>query len=164
VQNARGGSSRPGEPGKGVVRIGRWIGGTALTAAVISCLGCAHGPRRFGKIESPAPLVRARSVALGRRQPNSQVIPALISRLGDTDPVVRLAAHEELRRRTGEDFGYVPWASPEERSRAIDRWQAWLGGRNASGGQGAMASAQLMAPPAVPGKSPPANGGPQAIP
>ena len=61
------------------------------------------------------------------------MLPALVGRLGDSDPVVRLAAHEELRKRTGQDFGYVPWASPEERSGAIERWRAWLSQR--AGGQ-----------------------------
>ena len=89
--------------------------------------GCAHGPRSFRKIQSPAPLVRARAVGLGRRQADSRVVPALVERLSDSDPVVRLAAHEELRKRTGRDFGYVPWASPDERAGAIERWRAFAG-------------------------------------
>ena len=51
---------------------------------------------------------------------------ALVERLSDTDPVVRLAAHEELRKRTGRDFGYVPWASPEERAVPIEQWRAFV--------------------------------------
>ena len=105
-----------GEPRKGVVRMGRWISTVVLAAAMAPSWGCAHGPRRFRKVENPAPVVRARAVGLGRRQPDSQLLPALVTRLGDTDPVVRLAAFEELHKRTGQDFGYVPWASPEERS------------------------------------------------
>jgi hypothetical protein len=89
--------------------------------------GCAHGPRNFRKVQSPAPLVRARAVGLGRRQADSQVMPALVDRLSDSDPVVRLAAHEQLRKRTGRDFGYVPWASPEERAGAIEQWRAFVG-------------------------------------
>jgi HEAT repeats len=89
--------------------------------------GCAHGPRNFRKVQSPAPLVRARAVGLGRRQADSQVMPALVNRLSDSDPVVRLAAHEELRKRTGRDFGYVPWASPEERAGAIEQWRTFVG-------------------------------------
>jgi len=130
-----------------------------LVAAVAPFWGCAHGPRRFGKIENPAPLVRARAVGLGRRQADSQVIPALVGRLGDADPVVRLAAHEELRRRTGRDFGYVSWASPEERSAAIDRWRAWLGqgSGSAPGSASAVPSGQVMAPAALPSKTVPAG-------
>ncbi len=63
-------------------------------------------------------------LALEIAKPDSQVLPVLLTRLGDSDPVVRLAAHEELRKRTGQDFGYLPWASPEERSSAIERWRA----------------------------------------
>jgi len=127
-------------------------------AAAALLWGCAHGPRRFEKIEHPAPLVRARAIGLGRRQPDSQVVPALVGRLGDTDPVVRLAAHEELRQRTGHDFGYVPWATAEERSSAIDRWRAWLSqGRR---GAGATPSSQLISPPTVQGQLPSVNSKP----
>ena len=64
----------------------------------------------------------------GRRESDEQVVPALVARLDDEDPVVRLAANEELRKRTGRDFGYVPWASDEERAGAIARWRAVDGG------------------------------------
>jgi hypothetical protein len=106
--------------------MGRWIGTIALAAAMAPFWGCAHGPRRFEKIDSTAPLVRARAVGLGAQRPDSEVLPVLVTRLNDSDPVVRLAAHEELRKRTGQDFGYLPWASPEERSPAVGRWRAWL--------------------------------------
>jgi hypothetical protein len=98
-----------------------------LVAALASFVGCAHGPRNFKKIQDPAPLVRARAVGLGLRQPDAYVLSALVERLSDADPVVRLAAHEELRRRSGRDFGYVPWASPDERAAAINRWREWAG-------------------------------------
>jgi hypothetical protein len=132
-----------GEPRKGVARMGRWIGSIVLAAAMASSWGCAHGPRRFAKIDSQAPLVRARAVGLGDRKPDSQVLPVLVNRLADSDPVVRLAAHEELRKRTGQDFGYLPWASPEERSSAIERWRAWMSQGNR--GNGITASPQLAA-------------------
>jgi hypothetical protein len=103
------------------------IGKAILLTAVTPFWGCAHGPRSFRKVQSPSPLVRARAVGLGRQQAGSRVIPALVERLSDSDPVVRLAAHEELRKRTGQDFGYVPWASAEERAGAIERWRAFAG-------------------------------------
>ena len=70
-------------------------------------------------------------------------MPALVGRSRDTDPVVRLAAHEELRKRTGRDFGYVPWASPEERAGAIERWRAFVG----SGERKPRLPARPLAPP-----------------
>jgi hypothetical protein len=104
------------------------VAGFAVVVALASGSGCGLGPRNFRKIKHPAPLVRARAMSLGDRQSDSRVIPALVERLADSDPVVRLVAHEELRRRTGRDFGYFPWASPEDRAGAISRWHAWLAG------------------------------------
>jgi hypothetical protein len=97
-------------------------------AILTSISGCGLGPRNFRKITHPAPLVRARAMSLGYGQPDAVVLPALIERLNDSDVVVRLAAHEELKRRTGRDFGYLPWGGTEERSRAINRWREWLAG------------------------------------
>jgi hypothetical protein len=97
-----------------------------VAATVLPCWGCGLAPHDFRKIQPPEPLVRARSVGQGGRESDDQVVPALVARLGDEDPVVRLAANEELRKRTGRDFGYVPWASDEERAGAIARWRAWL--------------------------------------
>jgi hypothetical protein len=141
VNSALAVKSTAGEPRKGVARMGRWIGTIVLAAAMAPSWGCAHGPRRFAKIDNPAPLVRARAVGLGDRKPDGQVLPVLVARLGDSDPVVRLAAHEELRKRTGQDFGYLPWASPEERSSAIERWRAWMAQGHA--GKGITPSPQL---------------------
>jgi hypothetical protein len=121
--------------------MGRWIGMIAFAAALACQSGCAHGPRRFSKIDSVAALDRARAVGLAARQPDSTALPALVGRLGDSDPVVRLAAHEELRKRTGQDFGYLPWASAPERSSAIERWQTWL--QNGQGGDSITPSPQL---------------------
>jgi hypothetical protein len=80
------------------------------------------------------------------------VVPALVDRLADSDPVVRLAAYEELRRRTGRDFGYVPWASPEERAVAIDRWRTWT--RQGDGRREQAAPSTIA--PLPPGKTLPA--------
>jgi len=87
--------------------------------------GCGIAPKSFRALADPAPIVRARAAGLGTKLPDTVVIPALIDRLGDTDPVVRLSASEELRKRTGQDFGYLPWGDLVERQRTIDRWRAW---------------------------------------
>jgi hypothetical protein len=113
------------------VGIGRYVAMAWLALELALCCGCGLGPRNFAPMQPPPPLVRARAIGWEDRRPNSQVVPALLGRLEDPDPVVRLAAHEELRRRTGRDFGFVPWAGAEERSGAIARWWGWLRGRRA---------------------------------
>jgi hypothetical protein len=109
--------------------MGRLVSTAGLLVLLCSAAGCGLGPRNFRKINHPAPLVRARAISLGYGQPNSVVLPPLISRLDDPDVVVRMAAHEELKRRSGKDFGYVPWGNPEERNLAVNRWNSWLTGR-----------------------------------
>jgi hypothetical protein len=73
--------------------------------------------------------MRARAVGLADSQPDAQVIPTLVGRLNDSDPVVRLAANEELKKRTRRDFGFQAWAGQEERATAVSRWRAWLTGK-----------------------------------
>jgi hypothetical protein len=85
------------------------------------------------------------------------VLPALVERLSDSDPVVRLAAHEELRKRTGCDFGYVPWADPEEQVGAIDQWRDWVGLGKAS-------FPRPVAAPVPPSKAPAVATSPAPVP
>jgi hypothetical protein len=128
------------------VRIGGAFPKAMVMAALASCGGCGLGARNFRKMQPPAPLVRAQAVGQSDPRPDSQVVPALIGRLEDSDPVVRLAAHEELRRRTRHDFGFVPWGSSDERRGAISRWRSWLLGR--SPGAGSVQPASQPPPPA----------------
>jgi hypothetical protein len=95
-------------------------------------MGCSIAPKTFRALSNPSAIVRARAVGLGRQLPEEQVIPPLIDRLEDLDAVVRLTAHEELRKRTGQDFGYVPWADVAERAPAVARWRGWWDGRKAT--------------------------------
>lgn len=100
----------------------------AVAAAIGVCLtaaGCSFAPKSFRKVNDAAPITRARSVSLGRSLPSGRVVPALLDRLDDRDPVVRLAAYEELHKGTGQTFGYVPWATEGERKSAVERWREW---------------------------------------
>ena len=101
--------------------MGRLAACFIVIAAIALLEGCGLAPRNFRKITHPAPLVRARAMSLGSGQPDSAVLPALVKGLGDKDPVVRLAAHEELKSRTGRDFGYQPWGTTDN---AQPRWLA----------------------------------------
>ncbi len=115
-----------------IVRLGpRRTGWLSLTLVVVG-LGCSIAPKTFQSLSNPAAIVRARAVGLGNQLPEWQVIPPLIERLNDADAVVRLSAHEELRRRTGQDLGFVPWADATERGPAVQRWRDWWEGRKAT--------------------------------
>jgi HEAT repeat protein len=91
--------------------------------------GCGVGPRHFRALSDPSPLARARAAGLGEKLPDDVVVPALIERLQDQDPVVRLSSNEALKRRTGQDMGFVAWSEPDARAQAVGRWRAWWKGR-----------------------------------
>lgn len=99
--------------------------GRSLGLLVLIAAGCSLGPRQFRDVNDPAPLVRARAAGLSEERPRAEYVPELIHRLSDPDAVVRLSAHEELRRRTGQDFGYRPWDDVTEREAAINQWRGW---------------------------------------
>lgn len=96
---------------------------TGLAALLLS--GCSLAPKSFQGIRKPEPLVRARAIPLGRNLPEQKVVPGLIASLDDRDQVVRMAASEELKKRSGKDFGFVPYAEAEDRAPAVSRWQSW---------------------------------------
>jgi hypothetical protein len=108
----------------------RWPGmaATLLTFTV----GCSIAPKTFRKVTDPAPIVRARSVSLGSQMPQGKRVPVLIDRLEDTDPVVRLAAFEELKKGTGKSFGFIPWGDASSRTSAVASWRAWWKDRQAA--------------------------------
>lgn len=99
--------------------------GHSLALLVLIASGCSLGPRQFQDLNDQAPLVRARAAGLSDTLPRTEFIPELIDHLGDPDAVVRLSSHEELRRRTGQDFGYRPWDDESEREAAVGRWRVW---------------------------------------
>jgi hypothetical protein len=106
------------------------MNGRAAKAAIVAVAAllapaCSIAPKSFRQANDPAPLVRARAVGLGRGLPDSVVIPRLLAQLNDPDSVVRMTAHEQLRQRTGLDFGYVAWGGPEDRAAAVAEWNRW---------------------------------------
>lgn len=127
------------------MRIGRSLAIAFFAALVLPCWGCGLAPHAFRKFQPSAPLARARAVSSAQSVPDSRVVPALVARLEDEDPVVRLAATEELKKRTGRDFGFVPWASPEDRARAVAQWRSWLTAPPMPAG-----SPQTVGPPPLP--------------
>jgi hypothetical protein len=99
-----------------------------LIGLTLTLLGPGCGsltPRNFRAMMHPAPVVRAGAVGKGDDQPDWVAYPAWIARLDDKDAVVRMAANESLKGRSGQDFGFIAWAEPAERATAVAKWKAW---------------------------------------
>lgn len=101
------------------------VGRCLATVVALGMSGCSLAPKNFRDMLAPAPIVRARAVNLSDDQPEWVAVPALIDRLADSDPVVRMTANNALKKRTGRDFGFAEWGSPVERQAAVDRWRGW---------------------------------------
>jgi hypothetical protein len=99
-----------------------------LSALFLS--GCSMAPKSFLSMNDPTAINRARAVAYGQSEPDAVAIPVLIDRLSDDDPVVRLASHEALKRRTGQNFGYQPYIEGDELASAVQRWKTWWASTN----------------------------------
>ncbi len=61
-----------------------------------------------------------RMTAVGPR-----IVAPLLQRMSSDDEADRIAAHELLRRATGQDFGYDPKSARDRREDAILGWQGW---------------------------------------
>jgi hypothetical protein len=105
------------------VTIGRWVWLGVPLIALGS--GCGMAPKSFEWLNNPSGITRARAASLGTDLPSDVVIPALIDKLNDPDSVVRLAANEELKKTTHQDFGFEAWGELEERQAAHGRWRKW---------------------------------------
>jgi hypothetical protein len=112
---------------------------TPLGIVILAASGCGSlTPRNFRAMFHPAPVVRAGAVSLYDDQPDAVAIPAWIGRLDDKDPVVRMAANESLKKRTGQDFGYVAWAEQPDRAPAVVKWKAWWKAKAPAASQGGL--------------------------
>jgi len=143
------------------VRFGfeRFLVRSATGSARICCAcgtllfaSCSSAPKSFLSVSDPAAINRARAVAFGFQHSDAAAIPALIDRLTDDDPVVRLASHESLKKRTGQDFGYLPYAEGDELAASVSRWRQWWS--SASSGRMVAGSRPLPSPQASPQAAP----------
>ena len=96
----------------------------ASLADVLDELGPGDLPQRLGQVPDDETRARAaRAIArLHRHRPDA--LSVLVDLLEDPAIEVRSEAIEGLFSLEGEDLGYEPDASPEERARAVDRWHS----------------------------------------
>jgi hypothetical protein len=110
-----------------------------LGIVILTAPGCGSlTPRNFRAMNHPAPVVRAGAVSLYDDQPDAVAIPGLIVLLDDKEPVVRMAANESLKKRTGQDFGFVAWTEPPDRAAAVAKWKAWWKAKPKAASQGGL--------------------------
>jgi hypothetical protein len=72
------------------------------------------------------PRFRAQAARLAVEQNRVDLAPDLVKVLSDDDAAVRMWAGIALRKLTGQDFDFRPYAGPVERDEAIGRWESWL--------------------------------------
>ena len=103
----------------------QWVPSILLSAvlcgSVTSCIG--RDPPSISS-NDPGRLIPA--IEIGVKANDRHIIPYLISDLESDDSAVRMYSIDGLRRMTGQDFGYVYFAEPEDRRAAVARWQEWL--------------------------------------
>jgi hypothetical protein len=93
----------------------------ALCAVAVSCVG-----RDAPSIKSNDPDALVPAIKAGVRKDDTHILPYLVKDLDSDDPAIRMYSIDGLRRMTGQDFGYVYFAEPEDRRAAVARWQEWL--------------------------------------
>ena len=76
-------------------------------------------------VDHESDLVRTAVFSVFQSAGDDRVIEASIDALGDTNEYVRDYAQRTLKRVTGEDFGYKPFASPRRRENAVEKWRKW---------------------------------------
>ncbi len=121
-------NARP--PRRGLTRLRKLACGPLLLLILCVLGGCqseeAFAPRPLDQaIKHPSPGVRVAAVQRAIQSGDTSEVPELIEMLDDEDPTVRMLASSSLKRITGRDTGYLPYASPEVRRSQRDAWRLW---------------------------------------
>jgi hypothetical protein len=103
-------------------------------ACVIICgfLGACSAPREARLLDNPDASGKIPAIKMAVERKDYAATKQLVKDLDSDDAAVRLYAIEGLKRLTGETFGYEYYFDEDERRPAIERWQRWLDGQNAS--------------------------------
>lgn len=98
----------------------------AMTLALLLVACNPPGEVGRGGIHAPDSQTRLDHIIEAGRTGDGHAIAPLIEQLDSDDPAVRLYAITALRRITGQQMGYSPYASQATRQPAIRRWTAAL--------------------------------------
>jgi hypothetical protein len=97
-----------------------------FTLLLVSWTGCKPPLPLEMRLEAPDPATRMRAVLEINRNSLKNQVPALVERLLDADPGVRVVTILGLERLTGTRLGYDAGAAPAERRAAYFVWQRYL--------------------------------------
>jgi len=99
----------------------RWaVVGAAVMAAALA--GCAAPPASQGGFDSDNPAAILYAIRRAGDQRDAAAVPDLVACLDNDDPAVRMMAIGALDRITGTRMDYDPYAEPEQRQVAAQRW------------------------------------------
>ena len=101
-------------------------------------------PDLLRQLESVSALARMQAVASLTRFGDKRLVPHLIKALRDPEKVVRDRAIQGLRKLTGEGFGFLADASPQNREEAVQLWERWWRGEVAQPPPGGVRGSVLV--------------------
>jgi len=104
----------------------------AAREAMTELLALIEDRRRFDLLadavsSEPDYLLRLRQAAILAEESDHRGLQAALEMLRDrTPPLIRDEAHQLLLSRSGEDFGYDPFAAEVENAGPLARWRSWV--------------------------------------
>ena len=117
--------------------------GLLLLACACFSGGCTASSAQLRRqMESFDPAKRIDAVIQAARRKDASLTPALVDRLDDEDPAVRMYAILALERLTGERLGYSYAAPTGKRREAVDSWRDYIA-RNRGDGESQMAAGSV---------------------
>ncbi len=108
------------------------VAGSICLAAAGACAPSAAILRQ--RLESHDAAVRIRALGAVVRRGEPELVPAVVDRLDDHDPAVRMYAILTLEKLTGTRLGYRYYAPSDKRRAAVAAWRRFLADQAATTG------------------------------
>lgn len=100
----------------------------------LACLllgtGCSAPPASQGGFSSNNPASLVYAIHRAGEEKDKTKLPQLVTALENDDPAVRMMAIYALEQITGKRLGYDPYAPPDERAVAVERWEQTIRTKN----------------------------------
>src|SRR5437016_5105833 len=97
--------------------------------AILLVFSAGCGSRPKPDVTDPDPAAKIPGITKATRTHDTKAITQLVTDLSSDDPAIRLYSINALQRLTGQTFGYIYYATEDQRKPAVQRWQRWLTNR-----------------------------------